>query len=287
MILRDYCTNDLSSIEKMNTYCAISIRFHRDIKPENVLCVVNENEEIAGVGYLKLSEIPTEAKCVFDISTFLDKARASDSTVERMLMDGFIQRIHEIKRTMPDKNVCLRSFCEADELDHAQLLMEKGFHLHAAIPVLKCEIHKETEHYQIPGNVQIKELSFTDDEITKYVNADLMTGENPQSQAEIRFKSGDPNFKCFIATCDSEVVGAISVWDINDERSATENIFVTEPYRRKNIARELIATAFDELKHRGKKIATLCVRGTNLPAIKLYLSCGYTLYYYLIELIYQ
>jgi ribosomal protein S18 acetylase RimI-like enzyme len=287
MIWRNYCADDLTSIEAINRYCALSIRFHRDIKPENVLCAVNENGELAGAGYLKPVEIQAEAKCVFDISVFSDTDHASDLAVRRILLDGFVKRHNEIRRMMPEKRVCLRVFCEADEIDHMQLFMEKGFHLHAVIPVMKYDLDKKTEHHLIPDNVQIRELPFTSDDIGKYVAADSLTGETPQSRAEIWFKSGDPSFKCFVATCNSEIVGAASVWDISDERAATENIFVLEPYRRKKIARELLATAFDELKRRGKKIATLSVRGTNLPALRLYLSCGYTLYYNLVELVYE
>lgn len=282
MSVRDYCIDDLSRIEEMNAFCAVSIRFHGDIRPENVLCAVNEKGDIVGAGYLKLGE--TGARCMLEVSTFTDEAHAGDLAIEGMLVDGFNRRIREIKRMMPEKDVYLRSLCEADEIDRIQLFMERGFRLHAVIPVMKRDLSKKTQHHKIPDNVQIKELSFTDDEIIKYVNADLMTGEDPQSRAEVRFKSGHPSFKCFAAMCGSEVVGATSVWDISDERAATEHIFVVESYRRKNIAKELIATALDELRRRGRKIATLCVRGTNMPAIKLYLSCGYTLYYNLIEL---
>ncbi len=287
MLLRNYDVSDLSAIEALNMYCALSIRFHRDVRPENVLCAVDEKGEIAGVGYLKPNETQAESECLFELSTFVDDAYARDLAVEGILLDGLTHRIDEIGNTTPGKRVRLRSFCESDDIGRIQLFMEKGFHLHSVIPVLRYDLQKETTHYRIPDDVKIRELSFTNDEVAKYVNADRMTGENPQSKAEIWFKSGDPSFKCFIATCDSEVVGAISVWDITDERAATENIFVIEPYRRKGIARELMATAFDELRRRGKKTATLSVRGTNVPALRLYLSSGYSLYYNLIELVYE
>lgn len=287
MILREYCPDDLTAIEAINRYCSLVIRFHRDVKPENVLCVVDENGEMAGVGYLRPIQMQPEAKSIFEISMFSGEECAGDLAVKRILLDGFVQKVNEIKCMTPSKTVCLRVFCEADEVDHIQLLMEKGFHLNAVIPVMKYDLQRDTQHHQIPENVQIRELSFKSDEIAKYAEADLQTGESPQSRAEVWFRSGDPSFKCFVATCNSEIVGAASVWDISDERAATENIFVLEPYRRKNIARELLATAFDELKGRGKKIATLSVRGTNLPALRLYLSCGYTLYYNLVELVYE
>jgi len=78
-----------------------------------------------------------------------------------------------------------------------------------------------------------------------------------------------------------------TTWLIEDTHSATENIFVVPNWRRKNIAKELISTALRDLKQNGKTIATLCTKGTNKDAIKLYLSYGYTLYYNLIELHYS
>jgi len=285
VILTSYCADDLVSIEKLNRYCALAIRYHGDIKPENVLCAARENGEIAGVGYLKPTQIEADAKRVFDVSTFVDDACTGDLAVEGTLLDGLIRRANEMKDMFPGKSVRLRAFCEADDIGRIQVLMDKGFSPSAVIPVMKYDLGKETRHYPIPDNVHIRELSFTGDNVSKYVEADLMTGESPQSRSELLFKSGDPSFKCFVAVCGSEIVGAVSVWDISDERAATENIFVVEPYRRKNIARELLATAFDELKRRGKKMATLSVRGTNAPAIRLYLSCGYTLYYNLVEIV--
>lgn len=288
MLMREYSTTDLNAIEKINSFCAISIKHHGDIKPENVLCVINEKKVLIGVGYLKFDEDnKTKGKNKIGFSISIDKAHQDDMEVDEMLMDGLINRFHQIKSTMPEKDLCLRICCETDEIKDMQFFLEKGFSLNSIIPVLKYDLLQKTAHYEIPDNVHITECCFTDNEIEKYINADLIASGIPESEADIRFKTGDPNFKCFIATCNSDIVGAISVWNITNERAATENIFVLQPYRRKNIARELIATAFDELKKRGMKIATLSMSGTNLPAMKLYLSCGYSLYYNLIEAMYE
>lgn len=288
MILRDYCINDLNYIERINSFCAVSINYNGDIKPENILCAVDENDEVVGVGYLKFDlNKQTEEKHEIEFSTYLDETYEDDVEIEGLLIDGLIKKFHSIKRMMPEKKLCLRVCCETREIEDMQFFLERGFSLNSVIPVLKYELDQKTQHYQIPEDIQINEFSISDEEIRKYINADLMATGNPESEASIWFKTGDPSFKRFVATCNSEIVGAISVWNITDKRAATENIFVIEPYRRKNIARELIATAFDELKNRGMKIATLSMSGTNLSAMKLYLSCGYSLYYNLIEMIYE
>lgn len=288
MQLRNYCAADLGAIEKINSFCAVSIKYHGDIKEENILCVVDENEKLIGAGYLKFDErLRKKGKLVIGFSTSIEEAHQGNMDAEGMLTDGLINRFHEIRRTVSYGEVCLRTCCEPDGIRNMQLLIDKGFCLNSVIPVLKYDLSQETKHYDIPGDVRINEYAFTEENIKKYVHADSAASDMPESEADIRFKTGDPNFKCFAATCDSEFVGAISVWNITDKRAATENIFVVPSFRRKNLARELIAAAFDELKGRGMEIATLSMSGTNMPAMKLYLSCRYTLYYNLIEMLYD
>lgn len=288
MKLRDYCADDLNFIERINSFCAICIKYHRDVAPENILCVVDEKNDVIGVGYLTFSrEKQTIDSNKIEFSTYLDKAHTGDMIIEGLLVDGLIRKYHSIRDNFPEKKLCLRICCETEEIEDMQLFLEKGFSLHSVIPVMKYDLNKKTEHFQIPDDVEIQELPLTEEWICKYINADYLASGNPESLADVLFKSGNPSFKCFVAKCNSEVVGAISVWNLTDERAATDNIFVSEAFRRKNIARELIATAFDELKKRGMKTATLSVKGTNLRAMKLYLSCGYSLFYNLIEMIYE
>lgn len=288
MLLRKYKATDLDAVEKINSFCAISIRYHKGIKEENILTVVDDNEKPIGVGYLRFDEnFCAKGKNLIEFPTALDESHQGNTSADSLLVDGLIKRYRGIKDITLEKEICLRICCETDEIKSMQFFIEKGFSLNAVIPVLSYNLLQETKHFKIPEDVQISEYSFNRESIKKYINADLAASGIPESEAEIRFKTGNPNFKCFVATCNSEVVGAISVWNISDTRAATENIFVIPAYRRKNIARELIATAFDELKARGMEIATLSMRGTNLPAMKLYLSCGYSLYYNLIEMIYE
>jgi ribosomal protein S18 acetylase RimI-like enzyme len=288
MLLRNYSSTDLNAIEKINSFCAISIRYHGDIKEENVFCVVDDKDELTGVGYLKFNEkIQRKDKLIIEFSTSLHESHRGDMKIDGILMDGLINRFYEIKQAIPEKKLYLRVCCEADEINDMQFFMQKGFGLNSVIPVLKYDLSQNTKHYDIPEDVKIIEYSFNDESIKKYIEADILSGGSPESEASIRFCTGDPSFKCFAAICNSEVVGAISIWNITDKRAATENIFVVPTHRRKNIARELIATAFDELKSRGMEIATLSMSGTNLSAMKLYLSCGYSLYYNIIEMLYE
>ena len=288
MLLRKFSVTDLEAIKKIDSFYATQIKYHKDIKEENILTVINDSNELIGIAFLKLDRnYPAKGKQLFNFSILLKESLPDDIEVKGMLIDGLIKRLYESKETIPEKKLCLRICCETDQIEDMQFFLEKGFALNSVVPVLKYDLLQETKHYDIPSNVIIKEYSFTKEGIKKYINADLIASGIPESEADIKFKTGDPSFKCFVATCNKEVVGAISVWNITEQRAATENIFVIPSFRRKNIARELIATAFDELKRRGKDIATLSMSGTNVSAMKLYLSCGYILYYNLIEMVYD
>lgn len=284
MKLRKYNSTDLDAIDKIDSL----MKYQGDIKKENIICIIDDNDKVIGVGWLKFDEnVHINGKHFIKLSTKLDEAHKCDTEADGMLVDGLIRRFLQIKNAISGEQFCLHIFCETDEIKDMQFFLEKGFSLCSVIPVLKYDLLQETKHYNLPDCVQINEYSFNNESIRKYYHAELIASGVPQSEADIKFMTGDPSFKCFVATCNSEVVGAISVWNIIDKRAATENIFVIPSYRRKNIARELIATAFDELKGRGMEIATLSMMGTNLPAMKLYLSCGYSLYYNLIEMLFE
>ena len=288
MYLRNYCEKDLAAIEKVNAFCAISIQYHNDIHPENVLCVVNSKDEVIAIGYLKVDGHKTQKKKqTLGLSVFIDDQSLEDMRVKEMLVEGLIEKFNQIKKSMPEYDFALRVFCTSDDIQEMQFYLTKGFYLNAVIPVLKYDLDQETKHSVIPDNVRIEEYPLTEESIHRYIDAESDANPDSVSEAELRFSSGDPSFNCYAAICDDELIGAISIWSITEDRAATENIFVIESFRQKNIARELIATAFDELKKRGMKIATLSLRGTNLPAMKLYQSIGYTLYDHLIEMMYE
>ncbi|MNI78887.1 ribosomal-protein-alanine N-acetyltransferase [compost metagenome] len=82
----------------------------------------------------------------------------------------------------------------------------------------------------------------------------------------------------FCAFHGSELIGNTSTWRISEERSATENVFVTPEWQKQGVARSIICTTLDYLKKQGKTIATLGTHGNNQKAIRLYTQIGYELY---------
>ncbi|TCL59846.1 acetyltransferase (GNAT) family protein [Kineothrix alysoides] len=286
MLLRKYVREDLDSIAQINPFAAVQLQYNQSILPENIVCAECDGSVI-GVGFLLLHQTLETQKLQITFSTYTDNEHQDNIEADGLLMDGLINRFHQIKKEKPDITVRLRECCETDEIDDMQFFIHKGFSIHSAIPVLKYDLTKEIAHYKIPEAITIQKLTFDETNMKAYLDADSLSSREweYECEADIWFNTGDPSFSCYAAICDGKIIGAISIWNISEERAATENIFVIPEFRRKNIARELISTALEELKNSNLKIATLSVNGANLPAMKLYLSSGYSLYYNLIEML--
>ena len=284
MVIRNFIDHDLNAIERMDGFAALQIRHHRGIRQDNIVCAV-EDEALLGFGFLTMNYgIGTKGKHRVDMTT---RTNGTNTAANSLLTDALIARFSEISRKEPEQDMCLRVCIETGEIQGMQFLLEKGFALSGIIPVLKYDLMQTAKEQAIPEDIRLRKLDFNDQSMKAYLEADFLASDDVESVASAWFRTGDPSYACYAAFCGNRIVGALSIWDLTEERAATENIFVIPAFRRKNIARALIALAFDELKKRDRKLATLSVRGTNLPAIKLYLSCGYSLYYNLLEMTYE
>lgn len=286
MYIRKFKQEDLCRIEQIHSFLAVQIKYHNGIRNENIVCVIKD-EMIIGVGFLIIHQTRNLQKTEVTYSASPDGGSKYNKEIRDLLMDGLLKRFRELKEENPNSHYYLRICCDTEETEEMQALLKKGFAIWRAIPVLKYDLSQEILHYKIPENIHIAKYCFDERSMDKYLKADFSASTELDSEADLWFQTGNPGFACYTAVCDGEIAGAVSVWDISDGRGATENIFVVPEYRRKNIARELIATALEDLKERNRTMATLSVIGTNGKAIMLYLSCGYTLYYNLIEMIYE
>lgn len=283
--IKRYAPSDLGAIEKIDTFAATEIQYHKGIHDENVICVV-DGDIIVSAGFLIIPKpIALKGKQYVELSTVTHDEYRSDLSIDSLLTDALIARFYEVKHENSQMDLYMRICCENDEISDMQFLLEKGFTLNAAIPVLSYDLTREIGHYSIPDEITIQKVAFTPQKMKSYFEADFEACEQLDNEAAMWFRTGNPSFACFAAMKGEQMIGAISVWNITKERAATENIFVVPSYRRKIIAKELIATAFEELRQREMKMATLSMIGTNRPAMNLYLSCGYKLYYNLLEML--
>lgn len=283
MYIRSLCQEDFGQIERIAPFAAVQLKYNRGVSEDHGVCLI-DGDKLAGFGYLTLHQTRKQDELKITYDMFTEPEYEDNRKARELLTDGILESFRCIQKENPGVKVYLNEYAETDELKDIQFLLEKGFIINAVSPVLKYDLNQEIRHYPLPEGIVIERMQFNKDSMDAYLHADQLVGEEMNAETDLWFHTGDSSFGCYVAKFRDEMVGSVSVWNISDERGATENIFVIPGYRRQNIARELIATAFEELKERGMKIATLSVAGRNLPAIRLYLSCGYSLYYNLLEL---
>lgn len=292
-IIRNYKTEDLDEVFQMDQFLGLSIQYNGDYKAENIFCLVDKEDHLHGIGCLILDatwyvidEIDTIHLMNYKIQ--LNENITDTRTYESILMDRLIERIKELKTIYPTKTLGICSYCEDKDISDMEFLLSKSFEMSGVVPVFKYQLSKEIPSFELPEYIKIKEYQFTDGKaMANYQKANKDASDGiADSEPELWFRTGAPEFKCYVATAGDEIVGAISTWFIDEGHSATENIFVIKEYRRKNIAKKLITVVLTELKDNDKQIATLSTKGTNKNAIKLYQSLGYELFYNLVEMHY-
>lgn len=70
------------------------------------------------------------------------------------------------------------------------------------------------------------------------------------------------------------IIGYMCLWRIEDEMEIA-NFAVSPEFRRRGIGRKMMERVLWEAEERGVTNLILSVRESNLPAIKLYTSCGF------------
>ena len=272
-IIKPYNESYLSQLERIDAFIVLQLKYHGGIKAENVFCAI-VNDIVVGVGML----------IIFQGSRAEFSVYSDDPDVKQALIERLITRFIELRKES-DSKLVLRVCRFSNEFDDIQFLLSKGFRTDSTILFLKRDLSGEISHYPIPDDVEIRPYEFDNESMLKYIKAAEDSGLLPLKDIhDSWFRTGAPGFACYTAFYKDDIVGSVTIFDVSEVRAATEFIFVAPIYRRKNIARELIATALFESRSRGKKEASLTVYGSNSPAINLYLSMGYSLAGSLIEL---
>lgn len=270
---RKYDNSDLEFVQAHDFILSLQIQYDGDFSADNAVTAIDEQGNIAGVAALEYQSswyAPCE-KNLLGLNICTENEQCIPALVKSMA-----DRTEELRGQNPEKNAIMVSFVFDSEKQRLQSLLHSGFCFAHAIPVLAYDLNHGIKHYPLPDGVTIEEVGTDGVSIEEYIRA---TGEANDgvcdSISQYYFRMGGGGFKSFRAVCDGKTVGGVSVWDTGEDGGATENIFTVPEFRRKNIARELIATAFEELASRGKKEATLSMIGGNVNAMKLYQSIGY------------
>jgi ribosomal protein S18 acetylase RimI-like enzyme len=155
----------------------------------------------------------------------------------------------------------------------------KNFQCYDALLQMRRDLSISAPDLLLPEGISIQRWSMeTGLEKQQYIAAAARAfPQAPQTIADIEFymqswKGGIP-----LIAFDSkgEIAGGLMAFWYGIRNGVTEDIFVLPPWRRKGIARCLIAEGIGFLKEHEIEIAWLEVKESNIPAVQLYLSMGY------------
>ena len=302
MTIQPFTPSDLTELESFDFFSSLQLRHHGGLKPGNAYSAWDD-DNLLGTGFFVLPTLGNPKglrKAELTLSVRPDLSPELADEARSRLLDAVLVRYRTFRAAHPETNLILRICTETSDLAGMAFHLGKGASLENLIPVLAYDLTKPDDarpSMAFPGGsrpltsllagIRIEPLPLTDEGFAGYLRADLEASDVPDNETEMRFRSGNPSFRCFVALHGEEVVGSVSVWDMGEERGATENIFVVPAFRKKGLATALIETAWNELRSRCKKVATLSVMGTNLPALALYQRIGYKLVFNLVEIVYR
>jgi ribosomal-protein-alanine N-acetyltransferase len=123
------------------------------------------------------------------------------------------------------------------------------------------------------NNTNIRRMTL--DDLPAVIELDQMSFSLPWPERSFRFELTDnPASRCWVAEQDGRVVGMLVAWFLVDEAHIAT--LATHPdFRRRGIARELLAHALRSMAEEGAASSLLEVREGNAAAQAMYRQFGY------------
>jgi ribosomal-protein-alanine N-acetyltransferase len=115
----------------------------------------------------------------------------------------------------------------------------------------------------------------TIDDVPAVVELDQKSFSLPWPERSFRFELTDnPASRCWVAELDGKIIGMIVVWLLVDEAHIAT--IATHPdFRRKGVAKRLLAHALRQMISEGARSSFLEVRESNLVAQEMYRKFGF------------
>lgn len=291
-VIRNLEDKDLDQIQQIDFLTWLSVQWNKSFHREDCFVAVADDGIVLGISALAYdgtwyyldSDRKDIDKYLCQITLEMSEAYESEVEVKDALLWALKNRLREQKKKYQDKTLAIRTWCDSDDINEQQFYLRHGFGEDTIKWILKYNLSKEIKEYDIPDNIVIEEHSFEGDGMKRYSTANGLGYGVPDSEDEMWFKLQGGDTNVYVAKDGDTIVSSTTIWKINDERYATENVFTIPDYRRKNIGRATLAYALQECRKRNAKIATLTCIGDNISAIAMYLGMGYEVMDHQIEM---
>ncbi len=128
-----------------------------------------------------------------------------------------------------------------------------------------------------PRNLPPKSLRFerlTSEHIAEVLKVEAACNAAPWSEQSFKNELDHEHGLFLVAKVNAEIVGYAALWLLVDEAHIT-NVAIKPEARRQGIARTLLIELLNQARKAGMTCATLEVRASNEPALKLYAGLGF------------
>lgn len=257
----------------------------------NILCAVDADGTL--VGYAPLFPVAVDAAADPAIPHRLWAALKPDADlpaeaareVADALMERLLTRSAEVAAELPPRRVDLTLECAATEAPAIAYALSRGFIHEASVFAMARDLAEPPPSAPVPVGIAVREWKMaSSDERRAYLEArNAAFPESPWTLEGLSYFLRSPHWAVgtTCAAFDGErLVGNVLVyWDPHQAGARrigyTEEIFTLAPWRRRGIARCLIARGLAYLRAHGVSEAHLQVRATNADALGLYTALGY------------
>lgn len=283
--VRNYQEDDIEFLQENDFLHSMEIQCRGDDEPDMIFTIVDEREDICAVADLSYHKTWFDKRAgAPHYLKFYICSVAQDSELYQIAID-FAWMILEQKMEVHKGSPCgLLVTCRMGNLEEMQKYLEAGFAFGETQPVLRHRVEKPGK-VNLPEPYRIEELSKKRADIERYIAATALAKEGvPDSIEEYLFHRNDDSFESYYITDGKDILAGISLWDM-DENGMTGNLFVLPQYRRKNFGDALLKTALERIYVRGYDMAMTSLNGFDEEGMQLYLSFGYELESFFVQMI--
>lgn len=192
--------------------------------------------------------------------------------------EDYERAVREAEAKAVEEGLELQTFVDAGHMAELDFFFREGFYVANSMIIMEKELERddkegsgETADPSISKQEHISILDIEKEGLAQYLAANKAGFDGVQDPEDtIRYELGLPGGRIYILEEGGEIVSSVTVWDIDGDTAATENIFTIPLYREQGLAWELLSHVLTGLYRAGKKKARLSVYGDDGPAMALY-----------------
>lgn len=167
-----------------------------------------------------------------------------------------------------------KTFIDSRDTDKINDFYRAGFYAADTMLVMELSLKNRPErHFDCLSQMEKYDTS----DLKEYLKANGKGFGVPDPVETVREQLSNPNSSIVVLREKGKIASSITCWDIDKETLATENIFTVPKCREKGYAGFLLNSVLSAAEERGMKKARLTVYASDIPAIKMYYSFGFTI----------